>query len=361
MADQGTGVDGFALKPGGAEMIDRIQELPRQLLDAWSLVEGLSLPDHYADAANVVICGMGGSAIGGDLTRTIVEDHIRVPVEVVRGYDLPAFVGPDSLVVLSSFSGTTEEVLSACDRARQRGARRLAVTTGGLLAERATVEGFPLVRFSFGGRPREAVGYSTLLMLGVLVRLGFVPDVSGDVRDAASLLERMASELGPGAPPDLNHARALASWLRGRIGVVYGGGLMAEVARRWKGQLNENGKAWAFFEQLPELNHNAVLGYRFPDDSVEHVAVVVLSSGLNHPRIRLREKLTADLLESSNIPVEIVEARGESSLEQLFSAVYIGDFVSYYLARENQVDPSDNRALDVLKERLAAEMLPEGA
>jgi glucose/mannose-6-phosphate isomerase len=196
-------------------------------------------------------------------------------------------------------------------------------------------------------------------MVGLLVSLGLVRSPAADVEVSAQLLERMAEELGPSASVDANPARKLATLLRTRVGVVYGGGLMAEVARRWKGQLNENGKTWAFFEPFPELNHNAVLGYRFPEDAGDHVAVVILSSALSHPRIRLRERITTDLLESFGIPVEIVEARGDSPLEQVFSAVYVGDFVSYYLALANQVDPSDNGAIDYLKAKLDAEPAPE--
>ena len=333
-------------------MIDHIVALPRQMRDAWEQARNTTLPQDHAGAEAVAICGMGGSAIGGDITRTLVEGEAELPVLVVRGYDLPRFVDRDTLVILSSFSGTTEETLSACDQALERGARVIAVTTGGALAERAKREGFPLLQFGFAGMPREAIGYSSLLMLGVLTQLGYVRDHSSDIAAAAALLDTMAEELGPdSAPPGA--ASQLAERCRGRIVGVYGGGLMAEVARRWKGQLNENSKSWAFFDQLPELNHNAVLGYRFPADAGERLRVVQLSASRNHPRITLRDRITAELLQSSGVPVEMVEARGESTFEQVFSALYFGDFVSYYLALLNGVDPSDNSAIDHLKARLA--------
>lgn len=335
-----------------AGMLERMLDMPRQVREAWTLAQGLALPAAYGGARNVVICGMGGSAIGGDLTRTLVESEAAGPILVCRGYDVPHFVGPDSLVVLSSFSGGTEETLSAGERALEAGARVIAITTGGRLAERATQARFPLVEFKYRGQPREAIGFSTLLMLGVLARLGYVADRTTEVEAAASVLETMAHELGPSAPADGNPAKRLAQRLFGKVGLIYGGGGMAEVARRWKGQLNENAKNWAFFEQLPELNHNAVLGYQFPIGLSSRVFVVILSSSLNHPRITAREDVTAELLGRWGVSSERVEARGDSALEHVLSATYFGDFVSYYLALINDVDPSDTQTIEFLKARL---------
>jgi glucose/mannose-6-phosphate isomerase len=336
-----------------AGMLERILELPGQAREAWALAQRAKLPSSHDGAANVVICGMGGSAIGGDLTRSLVEDEARVPIVVARSYGLPAFVGPESLVIISSFSGATEETLSCCERALEVNARVVAVTTGGPLATRAQQAGFPLVQFRYSpGQPREAIAYSTLLMLGVLTKLGYIADRTTEVEATADLLQEMGQELGPGAPADQNPAKRLAQRLFGRLVVIYGGGFMAEVARRWKGQFNENAKNWAFFEHLPELNHNAVLGYQFPMNLSERIMVVMLSSSLNHPRVTLRESITAELLGQWGVRTERVEARGTRPLEQLLSATYFGDFVSYYLALINDIDPSDIDVINHLKQRL---------
>jgi glucose/mannose-6-phosphate isomerase len=337
-----------------AGMLKRIIDQPQQIRDAWGLAQSATMPASHAGAAKVVICGMGGSAIGGDLTRTLVESEARIQISVVRGYDLPRFVGDDTLVIISSFSGATEESLSCCEQALDANARVVAVTTGGALATRSQQAGFPLVQFQYSpGQPREAIAFSTLLMLGVLSNLGYVADRTTEVEATATLLERMAQELGPNAPADENPAKRLAQRLFARIGVIYGGGLMSEVARRWKGQLNENAKNWAFFEQLPELNHNAVLGYQFPMNFSERVMVVMLSSSLNHPRVTLRESITSEVLGRWGVRTELVEARGTRPLEQLFSASYFGDFVSYYLALINDIDPSDIEVINYLKQKLA--------
>lgn len=334
-------------------MLGRLLDLPQQVRAAWTLGQSLSLPSSLMGASNVVICGMGGSAIGGDLTRALAEPEARVPVTVVRDYRLPRYVGPGTLVVASSFSGSTEETLSACEQALRVGARVAAITTGGDLAERAHSVGFPLIQFSFDGQPREAIGYSTLLMVGALVRLGYMGDCTTQVEAAAALLERLQEELGPDVPTEENRAKRLAQRLFGRIAVIYGGGLMAEVARRWKSQINENAKQWSFFEQLPELNHNAVLGYQFPTDVANRVLVVLLSSSLSHPRIAARERATSELLGRWGVTAETVAAEGSSPIEHLYSATYFGDFVSYYLALVNDVDPSNIDTITFLKARLA--------
>ncbi|MBM2810788.1 MAG: pgi-pmi [Chloroflexi bacterium] len=337
-----------------AGMLGRIEGLPDQMRDAWSVVQRSTLPRSHADAANVTVCGMGGSAIGGDLTRSIAESECRVPITVVRGYNLPRFVGPDSLVILTSFSGATEETLSTCDQALAVGARVVAITTGGRLAERAGSLGIPSVRFAYGGQPREAIGYSTLLILGVVTQLGYLADQTTAVESTALLLEEMRSRLGPHINTAENPAKRLAQRLFGKIGLIYGGGLMAEVARRWKSQLNENAKNWAFYEQLPELNHNAVEGYQFPADTSGRISLVMLSSNLNHPRINLREQITQEVVGRWGIPSERVEASGTTPLAHIMSATYFGDFVSYYLALVNDVDPTEIETLNFLKARLAS-------
>ncbi|HZT07827.1 MAG TPA: bifunctional phosphoglucose/phosphomannose isomerase [Chloroflexota bacterium] len=339
----------------GLGMLERILGLPEQIRDAWAMTRDLDLPDSHAEAANIVICGMGGSAIGGDLVRSLADDEARVPIAVVRGYDLPRYVDGRSLVVVSSFSGATEETLSAFDQALERGARLIALTQGGPLLDRAQSHGVPVARFAFAGQPREAIGYSMVLMLGVLCRLRYLSDRAPDVDRAATTLSQMLATIGPDVPAESNPAKRLAQRLYGKLGLVYAGGLLADVARRWKGQLNENAKHWSFFEVLPELNHNAVLGYQFPTDIAPHVLVVTLSSSLNNPRVRVRERVTAELLARWGVATEVVNARGTSPLEHVLSTSYVGDFVSYYLALVNDVDPSDINTITFLKARLERE------
>ncbi|HID87308.1 MAG TPA: SIS domain-containing protein, partial [Anaerolineae bacterium] len=226
------------LDPDG--MLARIAELPQQCRDAWANVQALDLPEDYAQVDGVVIAGMGGSAIGGDLVRCLAEPECPVPILVSRDYTLPAFVGPKTLVIASSYSGNTEETLSAFAQARERGAKLLAITTGGKLARQAREWGVPLLTFSYQAQPRAALGHSFTLLLGVVGRLGLVSDPSADLEEAIVVMEALQGEINETVPTAQNPAKQLARKLYGHLPFVYGAGALSEVAHRWKTQFNEN-------------------------------------------------------------------------------------------------------------------------
>ncbi len=339
------------LDPAG--MRERIAELPQQCRDAWELSRRLDLPPAFRKVQAVAVLGMGGSAIGGALLAGLVADECPVPILSVGGYDLPACVGPDSLVVASSYSGNTEETLSALDQALARGCPVVAVATGGKLAAIAEERGFPLLRFDYRSTPRAALGYSFTLLLGLLCRLGFLRDYGPDLEEAVEVMEAWQKEILPQVPTPRNPAKRLAGQLVDRLPVVYGAGFLAPVARRWKGQFNENGKNWAFWEELPELNHNAVVGYGLPEGVRERVAVLMLRSSFDHPRIQARWEATQELLLQEGVMMDVVWGRGESRLAQMLSLIHFGDHVSLYLAMLNGADPTPVPPIDRLKQRLA--------
>lgn len=331
----------------------RVSELPDQILQAWNQVQYLDLPESYRDVSNAVVLGMGGSAIGADLVRTLVEDSARVPMQVVRDYRIPAYVSDSSLVIASSYSGNTEETLSALDEAIAVGARCVAVGTGGKLEQRAEDAGIPFVGFEYRSAPRAAIGYSFMLIAGVLRAAGLVDMHEPDFMGAVEVMRSLQQEIAPEVPAESNAAKQLARKLHQRVPVVYGAGILSEVARRWKGQFNENSKAWAFFEVMPELNHNAVLGYANPKDAQENLAVVMLRSDLDHPRVKVRYDVTARLLEERGVPCHTVAARGETAVEHVLSTIHFGDYVSIYLAYLYGSDPTPVDAIAYLKEQLA--------
>ena len=337
----------------GQRMLGHILGLPDQIAAAWQLVQGVELPREYRDAATVVVLGMGGSAIGGDLVRTVVAHELRAPLLVNRDYELPAFVSASTLVVASSHSGSTEETLTGVEAALGRGAKVLAISTGGKLLEKVSAAGRPTIRFSYASQPRAAVGYSTLLLLGVLDRLGLVSPKGEDVTETVGLLRTMAGELGLDVPTERNPAKELALFVQGKVPVIYGG-YLAEVARRWKGQFNENAKTTAFFEAFPELDHNAVVGYQDPGNVDDCLAFVMLSSDYDTARTRVRLEVTGELMERYGLSYRTVAARGKSRLPQVFSAAYVADFVSYYLAALYGVDPTPIEPIDHLKAELAS-------
>lgn len=336
-----------------AGMLNLIGDLPAQVRDAWRAVQRVELPPAYRDVDAVVIAGMGGSAIGGSLVQALAEPECPVPISVNRDYHLPAYVDENTLVVASSYSGNTEETLSALDEALETGAKPVAVTTGGRLADTATERQFPLVQFDYAAPPRAAIGHSFTLLLGLLVRLDLLEDQSADIAEAVDVMQRLQRVVGAEVPADRNPAKTLAGRLAGRVPTIYGAGILSPVARRWKGQFNENAKTWAAYDEMPELNHNTALGYQHPSHVSETAFVVMLRSSLDDETVQTRFDVTAELLAESNVEGAVINAWGESPIAQMLSVVHYGDYVSFYVAALNAVDPTPMHAIDYLKRKLA--------
>ena len=333
---------------------NRIGDLPKQCLKAWRQGLDLALPADYASSRHIVIAGMGGSAIGGDLLADLISLEKAPPITVCRGYTLPPHVGQDSLVIASSNSGNTEETLSACQDALSRGAKVVALTSGGQLGQMARGASIPELCIDYAGEPRSALGYSFLVPLAILQGLGLIKPKDEDIVEALEGMAFLVRRLGPEIPLQENPAKDLATTLQGKLVVVYGAGHLSGAARRWKAQLNENSKAWAFVETLPEADHNAVAGLQWPQ-SVKRKACVVMLNALGlHPRVRLRYQLTAELLKKAGVECRTVDGMGKGALAQIMSAVLFGDYTSYYLALLNGEDPSPVPSIDYIKGRLGS-------
>ena len=335
------------------EMLARIHEVPELCQRAWRMATAFSLPQDYSQVNKVVVLGMGGSAIGGDLASSLVAAESRVPVLVHRGYSLPASIDDKTLVIASSYSGMTEETLSAFEQTAGTGAKKLVITTGGKIMAMAQQQNLPVFTFSYKAQPRAALPFSLFPIISFLQQLGFIADKSADVAETVAVLEQLSGEINETVPLEQNRAKQLALKLHGHLAVIYGAGITAEVAHRWKTQLNENGKAWAFYEVFSELNHNAVVGYQFPPQLASKIMVVLLSSSHLLQRIQLRYRVTSQLLEQAKVKQQTIDGHGQSPLAQMMSLVLIGDYVSYYLAILNQTDPSPVKAIDFLKGELA--------
>ncbi len=334
-------------------MADRVGRLATQLRDGWARTRRLTLPARYREASAVAVLGMGGSAIGGDLVFGVFAERLRVPLLVVRNYVLPAFAGPATLVVASSHSGATEETLAATGEALERGCPVAVVASGGALAERATSEALPLLRFEAEAQPRAAVGWSVLLLAGLLERAGYLELGDAEVDEAAARAEARFAACAPAVPTEHNPAKQLAWSVLDRLPVVVGAGHLAPVARRWKTQFNENAKSWAAWDELPEATHNTVAGLVQPENLREHLFAVLLASAQDHPRTGLRRDLTAGLLDAAGTPQMRVDAEGAGRLAQTFDAIVLGDLVSVYLAVLYGLDPTPVVAIDAVKQRLA--------
>jgi glucose/mannose-6-phosphate isomerase len=333
-------------------MREHIGGLPGQLRQAWQKSRQFSLPDDFPRVDKVVICGMGGSAIGAELLRSLASNLARPVIFVHRDYDLPAFTDSRTLVIASSYSGNTEETLSSFTRALERDCPKLAITTGGKLKELAEAGGIPVFNIGYSAQPRAALGYSFIPLVALLSRLGFMEDEAAGVEEAIQTLETLGDKLTEDIPSSRNPSKQLALRLWGKLIVIYGAGMLSPVAQRWKGQFNENSKTWAFYETFPELDHNSVVGYEFPREMAKRCYVILLRSPSLHPRILARYQITAEILERSGVNHETVDSQGEGRLSQMMSLVFIGDWTSYYLAMLNPADPTPVKMIAYLKERL---------
>ena len=337
------------------DMRAAVRAFPDHLAEGWE--RGAPSETFNLDVATlngVVVCGMGGSAIGGDLVRTLVEAESPVPFLVNRGYTLPGWVDERTLVVVSSYSGGTEETLSAYAEARERGAQVFAITSGGEVRERARAADDRLVEISSGLQPRAALGYS----LGVLLRFARANgllDLSDDAFDAAlaAARERAARH---DADEDGNPARDLSDHWQDHLPVVYTGvGLMEAVGMRWRTQIHENAKHPAVGNVFPELDHNEIMGYEAgPPEVLGRFAVTVLRDADDHPQVAKRFDATRHLVEDDVASWVEVESEGESPLGRVLSLVQLGDAASFWLAMRKGVDPTPVETIQQLKKTLAA-------
>jgi glucose/mannose-6-phosphate isomerase len=331
----------------------RIGGLPEQCREAWRQAKHFHFPSDFGEVDNFLVLGMGGSAIAGDIVRSLAMRHSHKTVFVHRGYSLPPLAGEGTLVVACSYSGETEEVLSSFGQSLDGPSKKIVITTGGKLLALAQSWKLPAYVFEYQGEPRSALGHGLMPLLALAEAAHVLPDQSREVDEAIALMEALRQEIGDDVPLDKNAAKQLAVRLQGKLPVVYGAEVLTEAAHRWKTQLNENSKVWAFYEEISELNHNAVEGFGLPREVAEKAFVVFLyHHGLNQRNI-LRYNATRDALEAAGVASQHVEARGEGDLARVLSAVYFGDWVSYYLAMLNGVRPSPMPAIDSIKRRLA--------
>jgi glucose/mannose-6-phosphate isomerase len=302
----------------------------------------------------VVVCGMGGSAIGGDVIGACVAD-MSVPYQVVRGYELPAWVSESTVVVAVSYSGNTEETLSCVARALPRGCRPVCVTSGGRLADLAARHDLPLVAVPGGLQPRASIGFLSTPIGAALETADLLRGFDEQVAEAIAVVAELRGELAPEVADDDNEAKTIARRLLNCLPIVYGAGVTVPSARRWKSQLNENAETPAFFNELPELDHNELAGWATNPGVVSRAFLVLLDDPAGDERLRRRLAFTASIMQPRVAGLTRVAARGVLPLARVLSSAYVGDFTSLYLALLYGIDPSPVAAIEDLKARLAGE------
>lgn len=334
----------------GSNQLGDVLDLPEHLRDAQWRVESANLEPHDAPGG-LVVAGMGGSAIGGDLALAALGDRALRPIVVTRDYALPPWITPEVTVLCASYSGNTEEALAVFEAAGALGARRIVTTTGGRLAEVARAEGVPVVPLPGGFQPRAAVAYQFVVALEVAALCGAGERLHTEIDVAAAHAERLVEEWGPEAP-EHSLAKELGRELYGTVPQIAGAGLTAPVAYRWKTQINENAKTPCFSHELPELDHNELVGWEGASRLGRFSAVFLDDSDL-HPRVRQRIELTRGLITAEAAATYRVESVGEGRVERLVSLVLLGDLVALYLAVLRGVDPGPVVSIERLKRALA--------
>jgi len=332
-----------------------ISDLPNQIRDAAKIANELNFSFDKNKVSNILFAGMGGSAIGGDVVNSLVEDECSIPIRVVRNYGLPEWADESTLVIISSYSGNTEETLSAYNDAMKKKCQIICSTTGGKLEELARSDDLPVLKIPKGLPPRGAIAYAAIPWLVIFGSNGIISDKTQEINNAAGYLDNRVQTYGDFESEETNIALETALKLKGKLPVIYvSTGSFSVIGRRWANQFQENAKVLAYSSELPEMNHNEIMGWHLKGQKNVAVLPIFISSDIYHERIKKRFEITSRLLRDKGIdPVQII-LTGESLISQFFTFVNMGDFISYYLALLNEVDPEPVDTITELKEKLAS-------
>jgi glucose/mannose-6-phosphate isomerase len=334
-------------------MYDLIKNFPQQVEEAVAIGNASPIRINTRGIQQIVLCGMGGSAIGGDLLRSYVLDELPVPFLINRSYTLPAFVGNRTLAIISSYSGTTEEALACYSEAVKRGSTILTISSGGTVEQRARKRRHIHIKVPGGPSPRAALGYSFFPLLIALTKLKFISPKTSEIKETIALLKRKVNEYSDPALAT-NTALLLAKQLHGRIGVVYSAAERLDaVNTRWRGQIAENAKSLMWGHVVPEMNHNELVGWNVLREQMREMQVFFLRDKEDHRRVAKRLDITKELLSEYTPHIAEVWSEGKSRLARIFSLVHLGDWVSFYLAMLNGQDPMPVKAIDYLKQELS--------
>ncbi len=343
-----------ALDPGN--MYNAIFDLPEQMAKAFKMAGGWNVPvDMFPDVRNVVVVGMGGSAICGDIARSVLASEMLIPFQICRNYVLPEYVDDETLVIAASYSGNTEETLAAVDDALERSAMIVALTTGGLLEEVAQLNEIPKLKLPAGMQPRAAIGFGFVPLMVFLEKIGLIKNAGERIQATIESLRTARERMVEDGSSTANPAKQLAGLLYNRVPIIYAGPTLTDVvATRWKAQICENAKTMAFSNLYPEFNHNEICGLsNLTDEFKEQIIVVNLRSTDDHEKNSNRIDVVKQLLEEQDLMVIDLWATGDTEMQRVFNLIQMGDFVSYYLAIMNETDPTPVEAIENLKLELS--------
>ncbi|MCM8780925.1 MAG: bifunctional phosphoglucose/phosphomannose isomerase [Candidatus Omnitrophica bacterium] len=338
-----------------SNMLELLLSFPLQCSTAFEIARQAKIRLEKREFNKVLFAGLGGSAIGADLVRSYLYFESKIPIVVVREYDLPAFADSSTLFFLTSYSGNTEETISTYRQAMDRGSNIVTISSGGTLKDLAIKDNVSFIQIPQGLPPRCALGYLSIIPLCILARLGLIKEVDYAVRETVRVLDDLAKEcLNPSIAQKDNIAKYIASRIYSKFTVIYSSSIHFDVvSTRLRGQLNENSKALASSHVFPEMNHNEIVGWQNPHRLFKNFIVIMLRDRFLHSRVAKRMDITRDILKKQDVEVLEIYSRGEDLLSRIFSLIYIGDFISFYLAMLYGIDPTPVERVTYLKNQLA--------
>jgi glucose/mannose-6-phosphate isomerase len=338
-------------------MILAISELSEQVSDTWQKIKNFIIPAHYLNISKVVVAGIGGSAIGTDMIIGYARENITKPIELVRDYNLPGYVDNKTLVIVSSYSGNTEETLSCFKQAYESNAKIIGVAHAGELKKICENYKIPFFKIDYDAQPRAASPSSFIAIAGILNKLGIISILDSDIENTCEEIKKFKEKIDINISVKTNQAKILAEKIHPYIPFIIGSGSLFQVAHKFKISINENAKQLAFFEAIPEMNHNTMTGLEFPDDLGKKIYVIILQSVYDHPRNKLRQRIMLNILNKRKIKYDtIMIPQSSSMLSEMFMMLELTDYVSYYLALLNSVDPTPVEIVEYFKNQIKKEV-----
>ncbi len=339
-----------------SNVLGSILALASQVEDAWDQVQALELSIDATKIRNVVVSGMGGSALGPDLIKRAFKRQLTVPFEIVNDYALPGYVNSGTLVVVSSYSGTTEETVATLHEAKAKQAQILVITTGGDLAQIARENNYGLYLIdpvsNPSNQPRMAIGYSVFGIVALLQKVGLLTLTDEEVNKVVATIRRVSATFNVDSPAERNQAKQLAFQILGRIPVFVAAEHLEGAVHVLQNQFNENAKTFAEYRIIPEMNHHLMEGLRFPQSNDNNLFFVMFDSHLYHERTQKRLKVTPQVIDSADIELVSYRLENESALEQIFEVITLGAFTNFYLAMLEGIDPAPIETVDFFKQEL---------
>src|SRR5258708_32097793 len=325
-----------------------IEGFTQQLSHALKLGQSMDLVRPGSDIRNILITGMGGSGIGANLVESLTFGRVPFPITVCKGYNIPQFVSPHTLFIACSYSGDTEETLSAVNKAMHKRAHIICITSGGKMLETAKEHNLFYIQVPAGSAsPRAQLGYMLVSLLSTLYHTNLIGATF--IKETENSIEY----LDRGEKAIQSEAELIAKKLRGKLPIIYCDERLKSMATRFQNQINENAKQMAHVNTFPEMNHNEIVGWRFPENVLQQAQVIYLYSDHDHERVEKRMEICRDIFEKRSNPIIDIVAEGASLLEQYYYLIHLTDWISYFLAKENGVDADSIDNINFLKDELA--------